>query len=1105
MSEFYTKQKARQFGRSHPRHHTESQNNNNPLNLDKKLMIKYNSLLPNLIELFPNWSNDDLLTALNESDGNLNETILNITEGHATQWGEVKKKQRDRQSKHLNSNIVNNNDSGLSFHSHLNNGQSSSGFGSGYGTYNHDREKSTSRINNQRNLNNFKKSTKIPINKSKGFPTIENTISHNDDHVLNSNKKDTTNTSIKTSWASTLSKKIEKPVPVTHSHSHPLKAPNDNNHHDKDPHSENNDNLPVEKKSKGHKPNDNPPINQKPTITPITPIITPATTTPKKLTWASIAAPKPITKKQPLKQEHKTIVKKEEPSIHTPENQSDLKKEESQSQNIENVQNINNNEQKEPSQISLQKEEINEPKSTKSVSQEVNETSESNDTTQEIPKSSLSPHDNPQITYQQNSYDELSKPPGLDISHLSKVLKLQPQSQPEIPIDPSSSEYTKEHNVSVRFPTFNNNKNNESIISDSNNNDNQDQEKEKEKDQEQEQENQEESFTSTKKESTIITTDADTTTTSIPSSLIFSNKIGFNKKFQDVENGSGSVGVILPTSISHIDRVGISFGSLNLNEENNNSYDNESSQKENLENENYENVENKETSEVNYNKEQLQASQNQETVNINNNNEDKPSNHSFEIPSNQISHNDNDNIHDSQTTTQPQQHIQDQDQVIQSQNQSQSQSQSQNQLQVQSPEQSQTSADPQAQTQQELYQQQQSHPYQRQVQNNQPVYQMSQTPPPAPTIQGSNQQFMNQSNYYRYGQQQQQQQAPHVTQQLNQQQEQIHSTIPYNQLQPNQLDNYSNNYGFQSPIPASSYPTTHSNSDYGYDNNNQRKNYNVNSQGTNSVNGSIQGQQQQQQQHQQQQQQTPNTTTTANNNSNNNLRDRNGYDTIPTQRPSPYFAESQIQQLQQPIPNQIQQSLTTSQQDSTIPPGVGGVVPPPLNFNGQPFYSAVPMYYNYYQYPHTQYSQYPQQQNQPQGKVFNNQYYEQPYRLGQQPQAQQQQQHVHSQVSSQQQSSSNNNHIEQSQNIGSGQLNNLSDFLENQNVNVGQQIPIQGNGSGPRQQIRGIQQQPPIVNNHGVSTNPQTIGVQQQYHQQPYQPYYGSYQDYQQRGTWGAY
>lgn len=61
-----------------------------------QLKRKYASEIPTLKELFPDWTDDDLVFALEDSNGDLESAIEHITEGNVSQWGEVKKKSSDR-------------------------------------------------------------------------------------------------------------------------------------------------------------------------------------------------------------------------------------------------------------------------------------------------------------------------------------------------------------------------------------------------------------------------------------------------------------------------------------------------------------------------------------------------------------------------------------------------------------------------------------------------------------------------------------------------------------------------------------------------------------------------------------------------------------------------------------------------------------------------------------------------------------------------------------------------------------------------------------------------------------------------------------------------
>ncbi|RPA92977.1 hypothetical protein L873DRAFT_1793928 [Choiromyces venosus 120613-1] len=61
-----------------------------------QLKRQYASELSQLKEMFPTWTSQDLVTALNENDGDLPTTAAKISEGTTAQWGTVEKKSKDR-------------------------------------------------------------------------------------------------------------------------------------------------------------------------------------------------------------------------------------------------------------------------------------------------------------------------------------------------------------------------------------------------------------------------------------------------------------------------------------------------------------------------------------------------------------------------------------------------------------------------------------------------------------------------------------------------------------------------------------------------------------------------------------------------------------------------------------------------------------------------------------------------------------------------------------------------------------------------------------------------------------------------------------------------
>ncbi|KAF9086293.1 RNAPII degradation factor, partial [Mortierella sp. AD031] len=60
----------------------------------RQLRQEHGSSLSTLKELFADWSEEDLLYAIQDAGGDLESAILRISDGHATQWGEVKGKKK---------------------------------------------------------------------------------------------------------------------------------------------------------------------------------------------------------------------------------------------------------------------------------------------------------------------------------------------------------------------------------------------------------------------------------------------------------------------------------------------------------------------------------------------------------------------------------------------------------------------------------------------------------------------------------------------------------------------------------------------------------------------------------------------------------------------------------------------------------------------------------------------------------------------------------------------------------------------------------------------------------------------------------------------------
>lgn len=61
-----------------------------------ELKSMYSTKLSTIKEMFPTWTDEDIVFALQETDGDLESTIERISDGNIAQWGEVKKKNKDR-------------------------------------------------------------------------------------------------------------------------------------------------------------------------------------------------------------------------------------------------------------------------------------------------------------------------------------------------------------------------------------------------------------------------------------------------------------------------------------------------------------------------------------------------------------------------------------------------------------------------------------------------------------------------------------------------------------------------------------------------------------------------------------------------------------------------------------------------------------------------------------------------------------------------------------------------------------------------------------------------------------------------------------------------
>ncbi|CZR62007.1 uncharacterized protein PAC_11904 [Phialocephala subalpina] len=66
------------------------------------LKKKYGTKVTTIKEMFPDWTDEDVVFALQETDGDLETTVDRITDGTITQWGEVSKTKKDRSRSKVN-------------------------------------------------------------------------------------------------------------------------------------------------------------------------------------------------------------------------------------------------------------------------------------------------------------------------------------------------------------------------------------------------------------------------------------------------------------------------------------------------------------------------------------------------------------------------------------------------------------------------------------------------------------------------------------------------------------------------------------------------------------------------------------------------------------------------------------------------------------------------------------------------------------------------------------------------------------------------------------------------------------------------------------------
>ncbi|KAJ1561702.1 hypothetical protein HK096_003667, partial [Nowakowskiella sp. JEL0078] len=75
-------------------------------NNDNLLLNKYKHELSQLVPIFQDWSKQDLLTTLDEANGDLDLAISRISEGWAQQWGDVTKQKRKPEKQKLKTEVI---------------------------------------------------------------------------------------------------------------------------------------------------------------------------------------------------------------------------------------------------------------------------------------------------------------------------------------------------------------------------------------------------------------------------------------------------------------------------------------------------------------------------------------------------------------------------------------------------------------------------------------------------------------------------------------------------------------------------------------------------------------------------------------------------------------------------------------------------------------------------------------------------------------------------------------------------------------------------------------------------------------------------------------
>ncbi|KUJ07985.1 uncharacterized protein LY89DRAFT_742281 [Mollisia scopiformis] len=131
-----------------------------------QLKKKYGTKVSTIKEMFPDWTDEDVVFALQETDGDLETTVDRITDGTISQWGEVSKTKKDRSRSKVKDatvstfgDITNQNRPSRGGRAGFDGGRGGRGRGADRGRAGRGRGTSTAHVNGSRNKENVDVST----------------------------------------------------------------------------------------------------------------------------------------------------------------------------------------------------------------------------------------------------------------------------------------------------------------------------------------------------------------------------------------------------------------------------------------------------------------------------------------------------------------------------------------------------------------------------------------------------------------------------------------------------------------------------------------------------------------------------------------------------------------------------------------------------------------------------------------------------------------------------------------------------------------------------------------------------------------------------------